>query len=103
MKIIHRRERIEHTSYMLILDFINLPGEGFSFVCDKDGQLLSDATPEAKANFLLYVSGQMEPAVKRIGVKTTTCSWVSPTIGICCGEQIELDRFTNTCGNCGAD
>lgn len=105
MKIIRHREHKESVSYSLCFDYVGERGWGFSFSCDKDGQVdlaSYQDRPAALENLAKCLFGgyQVQPPY----IRTMMNSYNEPAIGICecCGAEVMLDGFTNTC-NCGAD
>jgi len=102
MKIIQEKEY--HVDVQFVLSFNwNTGGGGFGFNCDEQGNVDLGAMNEvARKNYLDCVSGAIK--VHRVGVERFENRWTSPRIGLCnvCGEEVYLDRFTNTC-ECGID
>lgn len=74
-------------------------GTGFSFPCDASGEVVL-LSPEAKENFELAVSS---PEYKDIGVQSVVMSQKTPALWVCCETEFALERFTNTCPDCGVD
>lgn len=101
MKIIQKRQRHTEVSYTHQFDYIDSPGSGFSFPCDKDGEVLS-MQPAARANYMKCLSG--EHKVRDLGIQRREHTYTEPTIGECneCGAEVVLSGFTNTC-DCGCD
>lgn len=100
MEIIKQRERVEVESYMLCFSWKDSPGSGFSFPCDKEGNVES-MNPDAQDNLDKCLNGTYDVIAK--GVENYSYSYTSPKIGKChCGREVQLDHFTNTC-DCGAD
>lgn len=101
MEIISRREVVNAIAYFRSFSWRNDPGSGFSFPCDKDGNIDPLTNDAAIENFEGCVSGKFD--VIDNGIEKSEWTYVNPTIGRCdCGEEIPLDGFTNTC-DCGRD
>ena len=100
MEIIKQRERVHVERYML--EFANNDGRGgYSFDCDKDGNVEPRDNPAAQENYEGCISGKYDVTNK--GVRDWSYDYTSPKIGKChCGREVTLDHFTNTC-DCGAD
>jgi hypothetical protein len=104
MKIIQHPYVEEGIEYSLCFRWRDgSPGHGFSFPCDKDGNVdTADMNPAALDNFRKCLCGDHDVVFE--GVDAREWSYRHPRIGRCdCGEEITLDRFTNTCYECGAD
>lgn len=103
MKIIQQRERIERVEYRLFFESEKIPGAGFAYVCDAEGNVATEVLePCARAGYedlLRDRTGYHAPVVEE-----TKSAYTQPRIGLCddCGEEVYLDRFTNAC-DCGAD
>jgi hypothetical protein len=98
-QIISRREHHEEKVYNLAFHWRDDPGAGFSFPCDKDGNVDEDHKHE---NYYKCLSGEYD--VVADGVVCYTHRWTSPTVIRCtCGAEVELYGFTNTCHVCEAD
>jgi|SRR5579883_3214897 hypothetical protein len=103
MEIIQRSQRIQVERYALDFEWTDMPGAGFSFPCDKDGNLLMDEIPEtARENLEKCLSG--EYAVTAEGVRDCSYSYFQAAVGKCaCGQMVTLeDPLTNTC-ECGRE
>lgn len=100
MRIIQQRERKESTSYFLAYAWNkDDPHSGFAFDCDKEGKPLREYSnlEKCKAN-------GFDKPIYFIGIEERTHSWIEPRIGKCeCGQEVYLDRFTNTCDGCDRD
>lgn len=103
-KIISERQRIENVTYGLYFANLNVEGAGFSFDCDKDGNVdTASMNPCALANYNGCISGEYN--VKLVGVETYTSRYTQPAILKCdCGEHVHLDSsWANECDGCGAE
>lgn len=102
MEIISQRKRVHVESYMLCFSWRDTPGAGFSFPCDKEGNLTPEAAnPDAQANLDKCLSGEYDVIAK--GVQDYSYHYTQPKVGKCsCGKEVSLDHFTNTC-ECGRD
>jgi hypothetical protein len=100
MNIVRRRQMVQVERYALGFEWNDMPGAGFSFPCDKQGNILqNEMCPEAWQNLEGCLSG--EYAVISQGVKDYSYTYWEPAQGRCsCGEMVELLDFTNTC-SCG--
>lgn len=103
--IIQERTTITGVSYYLDFEWRNGPGSGFSFDCDSEGTPdwnKYDNSPCAMKNLRGCLCGEFD--VVFMGVGAREWSFVEAKIGRCfCGTAVYLDRFTNTCTNCGTD
>ena len=79
------------------------PNHGFTFPCDKDGNVdMADLSPAGRENLRKCQDGEYDVVPE--GVQEREWSYRHPRVGKCdCGEEVVLDRFTNTCYGCGAD
>lgn len=104
MKRLNDRNYISVTKYYRSFVYANHPGCGFAFDCDSDGNVhIKNAA--ASANYkmcLIGIDNDGEAIIDR-GVQEATHSWVEPAAIECCGERLELDRYTNTCPTCSCD
>lgn len=103
MKIISRRQRREVVTYHRVFDRRALPGSGFSFDCDKDGNVdVAALNPCAQDSWKLVTTHPED--YEDLGAEERINRWTEPSVGECekCGEQVSLYGFTNTC-ECGAD
>jgi hypothetical protein len=103
MEIIKQRERVHVEKYALsfMWNGDKYPGAGFSFDCDKDGNVFPLTNEAAQENYDGCISGKFD--VRREGVVDYSYYYTSPKEGKChCGRIVQLDHFTNTC-DCGAD
>ncbi len=104
MKIISQRNRVENVEYGFHFQWRDsTPNHGFSFPCDKDGNILKDKMNEAGLeNYKKCITGVHD--VISIGVKAYEWAYTEPAVGECnCGEEVVLDGFTNTCESCDRD
>jgi hypothetical protein len=103
MKIIQRRKRVDVVEYKLHFDRPGDPGSGYSFECDKDGNVdESKLHPCAVSNLHSCLCGEFK--LEEPYVQKHESFYTEPCIGKCdaCDEQVYLTHFTNTC-DCGAD
>lgn len=109
MKIISHRERVTVEEHRRDFDIVDIPGAGFSFPCDAEGNL-EELNPVAAESLAGCLAGRMklgdgaEHDIRDNGIKSWTRSYTVPSEGVCdvCGEVVALRGFTNTC-DCGAD
>ncbi len=102
MKIIQHRRWIETVEYQLHFDSLKNPGCGFWIPADEKGNPINtEHRPHAVAEF-----EEMKDDPDYGPPKFEIRRWknVEPRIGLCdCGEEVELEGFTNTCERCGND
>lgn len=102
MNIIKERERITNT--WLEREFSDELHNGFSFPCDKNGNILPSCSEIAKRNFQDCIDGKFNDLIDR-GVIENKNAYMSNAIGVCeCGNKVELrDEYYGTCqcSNCG--
>jgi hypothetical protein len=103
MKIIREPSIETGVSYSLEFDYRGSRGHGFTFACDEEGNVDVDALPDAaRANFGRCLCGEVDVVFR--GVRRREWTYREPRVGLCdCGEEVYLDRFTNTCYGCGTD
>ncbi len=102
MKIIRKTKIVECKDISLYFEFKNMPGAGFAFPCDEQGNVdTKNLPPEALGNYKKCLSGEHDVICK--GVRILRWNVREPAVGLCeCGKEVELSHFTNTC-ECGAD
>jgi hypothetical protein len=106
MKIIREAKRHTSVSYSLFFNYVNDPGLGFSFACDENGVVdVSQLTPAGASNLRQCQAGMTERGPVSAGcVQRYVTNWKEPKVGRCvCGEEVELEGFTNTCFRCERD
>ena len=109
IEIIQQPKWHEVTEYRRCFWYPGYEGSaGFTFECDKDGFIDLDALaadkPQAFKNWQKAAVGIKDGSMVDGGVECSTIRWKDPRVGRCpCGEEVVLDRFTNTCAECGAD
>ncbi len=98
--IIKRREHKTETTYDHCFHWKTDKSSGYSFPCDKEGNL-KNLRPEAESNYqMCLVSDDLVDD----GIRPYTHSWIEPAIARCeCSHKIQLESFTNTCEKCGRD
>ncbi len=104
MKIIKQREFVEVKSYRLCFQWKDgSKHHGFSFPSDKDGNVnFSEMCEAGIENYNKCISGEHD--VIPMDVECFEHEYTEPAIGECvCGEEVQLDGFTNTCDKCGRD
>jgi hypothetical protein len=102
MEMVRRSQIVQVERYAVDFEWNDMPGAGFSFPCDKQGNILQDEMrPEGCQNLEKCLSG--EYAVIPQGVRDYSYTYREPAQGRCfCGKIVELVDFTNTCG-CGLE
>lgn len=104
MRIISQRKRLTSVTYCH--EFVwadqSLSG-GFSFECDKEGNVLGNKAEIAIDNYRKCKDGTYDVIDK--GIREYHNHYVEPAIGECnrCGCKVALYGFTNTCEKCGTD
>lgn len=91
------------THYTLAFDRKASPGSGYGFPCDKDGNVnTADLQPVARDSYNRLVAG--DDKFEAPYLCESVSRWVEPAVIACecCGAQVSLYGFTNTCG-CGSD
>lgn len=113
MKIIKQREYHEGPIVReRFFEWENTPGAGAAFECDEDGNVdeakLADR-PAALENYRQCIAGTRrsnsgEKIIDRGVREYQLKGYMEPAVGLCdcCGAEVSLGRFTNTC-DCGAD
>ena len=96
MKIIKESELKTNVEYCVEWDCPWEPGSGWSFDCDKNGNVL-----KPNENLDKLKSGKLEGIYK--GIKKYSWTYLESAIGKCdCGCEVELhDPLDNVCSNCG--
>lgn len=111
MKIIQPRTQIHIVEYRKVFKVVGLPGSSFAFECAQNGVVDTQKLGEcAQDSFRQCLQGEIRltsgkfPVQAMPDVEDGSRFYWEPAIGLCdrCGEEVHLDRFTNTC-ECGAD
>jgi hypothetical protein len=107
MEIISPRHWEHHKHFALLFEYDNMPGAGFSFDCDRQGNVLpNDLNPDHWETLAACQSGSIDGrAIHCAGVKDYSSDVAVPAVGRCssCGRAVELfDPLTNACEGCGA-
>ena len=101
IEIINKSETIERHEYYLSYDYVDKPGAGFSFPCEKDGTPIPSKHKKARSN-RKYVTDHPDEFIFK-GIVHYDTTYTRPAIGRCeCGEEVTLDGFTCPC-ECGRD
>lgn len=102
MKIISERQRVTRVEYSR--DFDDGKGAGYSFSCDKDGNLSQDLSEESLKNYQDCIEGK-HLNLYDIGIRKWENSYTDPAVGICekCGKEVSLsdDYCSATECECG--
>lgn len=98
MNIIKSREYKEEKTFSLNFDRVGEPYCGWSFPCDRNGNVLPDLNECAKRNYervMADTSGTYESPY----IDVHTYTYVEPAIGECvCGTHVELiDQYMGAC------
>lgn len=105
LTVIEESKLIEGTYYEMCFWYADHKGTwGFSFECDKKGNLLPFKNEDAEANYHKCLTGDVNGHKVLPGViRDTDYSYYTKTVAKChCGSKIVLANFTNTC-DCGRD
>jgi len=106
LEIIERSKHVTQTEYSHDFRWADMPDAGFSFECDKDGNVDKRHTDAAKSNYKLCIAGEDEDGrkIKYIGLQKHHRSHRVGAVGKCaCGRKVYLDdSWANTCG-CGLE
>lgn len=102
MKIISKRERVHVEKFMLCFDWRGKEQGGFSFECDREGNLCPLTNEAAQENYEGCISGRFDVVPQ--GIRDFSYDYTRPPVGLCedCSRKVYLEHFTNTC-ECGAD
>lgn len=102
IRIIRESKVIESVQYRLFFPLTGKGYSGFSFPCDEDGNVdTAQLNPDALYNYTSCLTQKHVVGPSR--VETERHTYTQPRIGRCeCGEEIYLDRYTNSC-DCGID
>lgn len=96
LRIHTKRHREETVSYSLVYEWLDMPGAGFGFACDAEGNIdTSKAEPDCTwpENYRKCVSG--EYAVRFMGIREYRHAYTHPAVGTCeCGREVVLDGDT---------
>lgn len=112
MKIIKQRTRWEHTRHAREFELKHLPGSGWSFDCDENGNVdaekLKAEKPIAYESYMMCITGKTKNGEDIIdhGHRAWTTNGWDPAVGECnhCpGSEVILSGFTNTCDSCHTD
>lgn len=98
------REREDHKSVEFFLDFCLKDDKscGFCFPCDESGKV--DESALEPAGLENWKRCQSDSNIIREGVRREVNRWTDPKVGRCvCGEEVDLDGFTNPCYECGRE
>lgn len=100
-KIIAERHRVDVKAYCRRFQLIGeYPGNGFSFPCTKDGELIKDEHYESRKKNYDYCLAHPEK-VEDCGIRDDSYHYMEPTRALCsCGEVLMLDGDTK-CPGCG--
>lgn len=103
MEIISKRRAVKVENWARDFTWNTESGAGFSFPCDRQGNLLMDKIPSTgRGNLQGCLSGEYD--VTPQSVKDYSHTYYEPACGKCdCGRIVELfDPMTNTC-DCGLE
>jgi len=109
MKIIRPTEFVEGVNYEMEFPILSCPGRSYVFACDETGVVNTAALrcDAARVNYKTISETGFTPFGEKCGpgkLRRHEFSYRIPPAGQCdCGAEVELDSFTNTCDNCGAD
>lgn len=102
MKIIRRAARVRFERYAQVFACNDCPGAGYSFACDKQGNL-ENPSPVALSNYQNCIQG-LYPVTFQ-GMRDESYTVFEPALGVCefCRAQVELSTDPNLCEGCGAE
>ena len=101
IKIISHGRRVEEFTYSIFYEWVEIPGAGFSFDCNENGDIyFKDFTTAALENYEKCESGEYEVIYR--GLQRYVNRYWEPTVGECyCGKEVVLQSNTNECEHCG--
>jgi len=102
MRIISHRKTIHSVSYNHLFSWVDNTDSGFSFDCDKEGNVLQGKFGPAADNYRKCKDGTYNVIDK--GIVEYSHHYNEPAVGECnhCQKEVVLSRFTNTC-ECNMD
>lgn len=102
-RIISSRARVERVEYRRSFEWWDMPGAGFSFDADVQGNVdPASLKPAARENYEKCMSGEFH-VVDRGLVIYRSGYWTPAVLKCDCGAKVPLEGFTNTCDRCHAD
>jgi hypothetical protein len=102
-RIISSRERIERVEYRRLFEYRDMPGAGFGFDADVQGNVNPESlNPAARENYEKCMNGAFD-VVDRGLVIYRSDYWTPAVLKCDCGANVPLEGFTNTCDRCHAD
>lgn len=91
IKIIKEREPKESITYSLEFDYKDDPSGGFTFPCNRQGEILKDKMPQTAIDN--YHKCLKDNRLTSPYIRTYKNHWVEPAVGECvCGEEIVLEN-----------
>ena len=99
MSIISRGQRVQRVTFGRLFEYDDLPGAGFSFPCDEQGNLLDEdgesITAVAEGNYKACLTGIVEGRhVSDKGVERYASSYWQPAVLLCsCGAEVEAGNL----------
>lgn len=103
LQMIKPREVHQGVNYFRSFEWNDMPGAGFSFECDKQGNIdRSKFLPIAIKNLEMCLADKGKKLIDNGVIEHPWQYRTGPVYKCTCGREIECDRFTNTC-ECGAD
>jgi len=101
MVVKSHHEHVER--YSLFYEDKETPGAGYSFPCDKDGNIQhADMHPAGEENLRRCRAGEEDVCAPLVRDESYTF-FVCARARCECGTCLDLDSFTNTCEGCGRD
>jgi len=99
MKILHKRKRVEESTFTLSFGWKELPSAGYGFPCDEDGNLLK---PEKHRSRVVECVNDERLIFE--GIEEYFNRYTEDAVGECdtCKSKVYLTGFTNVCAKCGA-
>lgn len=100
--IVKMRELVNVEKFLHEFEWRDTPGAGFSFECDKEGNLIGELSELGRKNYEMCMADKGQRLIDN-GVRDYSHTYWSPAILKCdCGRKVALEGSTNTC-DCGAD
>ena len=105
LEIMEESKLVEGTDYRMCFWYKgHRGGWGYTFDCDKEGNLAPFKCPEAADSYARCLAGKdANGDILKGEIRAEDFSYYTKTVGKCqCGGKIYLANFTNTC-DCGRD
>ena len=102
-KRISERTHTEVVTFHLYFEDRGMPGAGFAFPCDKDGNLADGISECGRNNYAKLANGEWTDRYHEPEIQRSVNRYTEPAIiqCECCERHVPLSGFTNGC-MCGA-